>query len=220
MAIQLQGNTGTVAEVSGPTFRALRVETMPIDYGTLGSYSLSVNNGATAVTAAAFSLGEVLQFRWTDSTRLCLVRSVTCDGLINVTTGFTAGRGLMDMIVARSWSAAGTGGATANLTANNQKLRTSMGGMLVGEVRCITTAALGAGTKVLDTQAIGQAQFFVPATAGIQVLNPTPLFDAEERGSMPLVLAQNEGFAVRVTLPATGTWHVGFTVRWTEVTAY
>lgn len=220
MAIQVQGNGGTVAEVSGSTFRALRVETMPIEYGAFGSYSLSVNNGATVVTAGAFSLGEVLQFRWTDATRLCLVRNVTCDGLINVTTGFTAGRGLMDMVVARSWTAAGTGGATASLTANNQKLRTTMGSSLLGEVRCITTAALGAGTKTLDNQAIGQSQFFVPTTAGAQVLGTTSLWDAEERGSMPLVLAQNEGFAVRVTLPATGTWHVGFTVRWTEVTAY
>jgi hypothetical protein len=35
-----------------------------------------------------------------------------------------------------------------------------------------------------------------------------------------LLLAQNEGFVVRATVPATGTWQFGVTVVWTEVASY
>lgn len=39
--------------------------------------------------------------------------------------------------------------------------------------------------------------------------------------TMPIVLAQNEGFSIRsVAVPATGTWQVAINVDWTEVTAY
>jgi len=46
------------------------------------------------------------------------------------------------------------------------------------------------------------------------------LFHANPGGESPLVFAQNEGFVVRATVPATGTWQFGVTVAWTEVTAY
>ena len=36
MPIQIQGNGGTVAEVDGTNFRALRVNNRPVDYGALG----------------------------------------------------------------------------------------------------------------------------------------------------------------------------------------
>ncbi len=36
MAIQTQGNGGTVMEVGGTTFRAAHVHTKPLEYGALG----------------------------------------------------------------------------------------------------------------------------------------------------------------------------------------
>jgi hypothetical protein len=36
----------------------------------------------------------------------------------------------------------------------------------------------------------------------------------------PIVLAQNEGIAVRATMPATGTWSASVLMKWAEVTAY
>ena len=46
------------------------------------------------------------------------------------------------------------------------------------------------------------------------------LFHADPGSESPLVLAQNEGFVIRATVPATGTWQFGCTVTWTELTAY
>lgn len=218
MAIQLQGNTGTVAEVSGTTFRSLRTEKRPLDYGALGSYSLSMLSGTMAAGLAANS--EIFQFRWTDASRICVVHEILIDGLGGSATAFAAGFAKVDCLVARSFTAAGTGGTAATITGNNQKLRTSMGTTLLGEARCASTAALGAGTKTLDTQAIGQYSFTVGTVASVQYLNQLALFSDDTYGDHPLILAQNEGFAIRATVPATGTWQFGVTVRWTEVSAY
>ena len=60
MAIQLQGNGGTVADVDGTNYRALRTTLRPIDYGALGSYRLSLLSGTMAAGLAANA--EVWQF--------------------------------------------------------------------------------------------------------------------------------------------------------------
>ena len=52
MAVQFQGNGGTVAEVDGTTFRAIRVSSKPLDYGTLGHYRVA-STVALVVTQAA-----------------------------------------------------------------------------------------------------------------------------------------------------------------------
>jgi hypothetical protein len=135
-------------------------------------------------------------------------------------TALDAGFTKMDMVVARSWSAAGTGGGTATISGNNQNLRTSMGATLLGEARTATTAALGTGTKTLDAQPIGNAGGSVANVAGAVVLPHATLFDALGGALHPLVLVQNEGFVIRATVPATGTWTGGFDVVWAEVTSY
>jgi len=80
------------------------------------------------------------------------------------------------MTIAKSFSAAGTGGTAATITGNNGKMRTSMGTTLLGEARCASTAALGAGTKTLDSQAIGQISLsFGTAVGVLQYVNQTPV---------------------------------------------
>lgn len=218
MPIQLQGNGGTVSEVDGTTFRAVRMTQRPPDHGALGQYKVSTVTGAIAAGAAADS--EIFQFRWTDATRLAVVTLVQMDFLY-ATTGFAAGLGTLRLTTARSFSVAGTGGGTLTLTGNNNKMRASMGSSLVGEVRVATTAALGAGTKTFDANDLGQSRFAVPVTTNANLIDAKPLSlfnpDASEH---PLVLVANEGFAVRATVPATGVWLAGITCRWAEVTAY
>lgn len=218
MAIQIQGNGGTVAEVSGTTFRALRVESRPVDYGALGSYRVSLLSGTMAAGLAANA--EVFQFRWADATRLCVVQRVLLDGIGGSATAFTAGFGNINMVPARSWTADGSGGNAATLTGNNSKLRTSMGATLMGAARISSTAILGLGTKTLDTNAIGQYTFTVGTGVSVQIAPQVLLFGEDISGQHPLVLAQNEGFVLRATVPATGTWQFGATVLWTELTAY
>lgn len=219
MAIQVQGNGGVVAEVTGTGFRALRTEARPLDYGALGSYSLSMLSGTMAAGLAANS--EIYQFRWTDATRLAIVHSVTLDGLAGSATAFTAGFAKVELLAARSFSAAGTGGTAATITGNNGKLRTSMGATLLGEIRCASTAALGAGTKTLDTQGLGLFSFSIGVVVSVNYAGQVVLFsDGEPSGRHPLIVAQNEGFAIRATVPATGTWQFGVTTKWTEIAAY
>ena len=61
----------------------------------------------------------------------------------------------IDVIKSTAWTAAGTGGTAVTLSAGN-KMRTSMGSSLVasGDMRIATTAALGAGTKTLESNSM------------------------------------------------------------------
>jgi hypothetical protein len=218
MPFQLQGSGGVVADVPGTGFRALKVQQMPVEYGSLGIYRLSMLSGTMAAGLGANS--EIFQFRWTDATRFALVRKVILDGVSGSATAFTAGFGKVDMLVARSFTAAGSGGNPATITGNNNKLRTSMGTTLLGELRCASTTNLGTGTKTLDSQAVGQISLTFGTVASIQYTNPVVLFGEDIGPEHPVLLAQNEGFVVRATVPATGTWQFGITVAWAEVTAY
>ena len=218
MAIQLQGNSGTVAEVDGTNYRALRASLRPIDYGSLGSYRVSGLSGTMAAGLATNA--EVFQFRWVDATRVCVVTSVKFDGLSGSATAFAAGFGKVDMVIARSWTADGSGGSTLTLAGNNQKLRSSMNTTLIGGSRISSTAALSVGTKTLDAHAIGQYSAAFGTATSTQWIPQNDLFHADPGGESPVVLTQNEGFVVRATVPATGTWQFGVTVAWTELTDY
>ena len=219
MAVQIQGSSGVVADVGGSTFRALKVQQMPLDWGSLGIYRKSILSGTMAAGLAANS--EIAQFRWTDATRLCAIRRVTIDGLSGSATAFTAGFGKIDLVPARSFTVAGTGGTTGTITGNNGKMRTSMGTTLLGEMRVASTGALGVGTKTLDTDPIGQISLTIGTATSVQyIATPTPLLGEDMGPEHPLLLAQNEGFAIRATVPATGTWQFGVTVAWAELTAF
>jgi hypothetical protein len=215
MAVQVQGNSGTVAEVD-TTSRALRVSPRTVDVGSLGSYRISHLSGTMAAGLAGNS--EILQFRWSDATRLCVVHSVTLDGLSGSATAFAAGFGKVDMLIARSWTVDGSGGTAATITTNNGKMRTSHGTTLLGAVRGASTTNLTVGTKTLDAQAVGQISLSFGTAASVQYANIISLFD--DNNKHPIILAQNEGFVLRATVPATGTWQFGATVTWSEVAAY
>jgi hypothetical protein len=124
-------------------------------------------------------------------------------------------------MAARAFSASGTGGTAGTLTGNNGKVRTAMATTLMGDLRCATTAALGAGTKTLDTDPIGLFSFTVGTAVSAQYAGQVLLADCDAaHGQYPIVLAQNEGLAIRATLPATGTWQFGVTVIWSEVDSF
>lgn len=224
MAIQIQGNGGTVAEVDGTTFRAQRVTPRPVDHGSLGAYAYG---GFTGVLPAALGANsEIYQFRWAHATNLAVIRKVRISASVT-TTFFAAGVPIqIDLIKSTAWTVAGTGG-TAITMAALLKRRTSMGSSLLtaGDMRIATTAALGAGTKTLETLSLGSIVAAGPITAslnGVIIAPGTILWQAEVGdGEHPLVLAQNEGFSVRsVAVPATGTWQAAINVDWAECAAY
>lgn len=221
MAIQIQGNAGTVADVDGTNYRAIRVNQRPLDYGSLGTYSVSGRTGTMAAGLAANA--EVFNFRWTDPTRLCAITSVHATGAGSI-VAFAAGFTNLELLIARSWTALATtpGGTALTPSANNQKLRTSMGTSLVNDIRVSSTAALSTAGRVatLDAQPIGSLTSSVTATAGTPLWPPEHLYESAENDNMPIILAQNEGFVIRATVPATGTWTASFDVSWIELAAY
>lgn len=224
MAIQIQGYSGVVAECDGPNHRSLRITVRPLDYGALGQYRCVMWVFPPPLAAGMAGNTEVYQLRWTATPQLAIIWGINLDGWF-ATTGFTPGFVSMTMTIARSWTVDGSGGTPADLTGNNQKLRTSMGTSLMGAIRVVQAAsALTNGTKTLDAQPIAQVGFSVNASTNTNYLSQTCLYGAsalEDGGNpAPIVLVQNEGLVVRATVPATGTWNFGITTAWSEVTAY
>lgn len=225
MAIQIIGNGGNVAEVDGTNFRAMRVRNAPLDVGALGHYRLSMASGTLPAALAANA--ELFQFRWTDATRLAAIQKIMISAGANV-AATVAGLVTLEATVARGWSAAGTGGGVATLTGNNQKIRTSMGTTLLGEARMASTAALGAGTKTLDTQGIGNITRGIGTGAitvapNLSLIDRTDLLEQDGIEQHPLILAQNEGFVIKngaTAWPASMTWALGVSVVWAEIAAY
>jgi hypothetical protein len=224
MAVQVQGNSGVVAEVGGTTFRALNVQSKPIEYGSFGHYSWGALTGILPAALGANS--EILQFRWSDATRFAVIRKIRVSACVS-TTMFAAGVPVqLDLVKATSWSAVGTGGTRPTVAALLKK-RTSMGSSLLGanDIGVATTAALGAGTKTLEGTPMMALVAPGPITGSLngQIIAPGTIMMQHEAadGEHPLVLAQNEGFVIRsVAVPGTGTWTAAFQVDWAEVAAY
>lgn len=225
MAIFEGGTSAAVADVGAVARIPAHIVACPDPYGSLGHYAFAGVTGAIAAGMAAN--GELFQLRWTDATRFCVVREILVTGM-RTTTAFAAGVIDIKATIARVWSASGTGGTALTLTGESLQLRTSMGATLVGDARIATTAALGGGTKTPDTHDIGLITTHSSAgwngatpIVGSTYLPTTVLFQANVNGGgHPIVLAQNEGFVVRATVPATGVWNLGVLVRWAEETAY
>jgi len=224
MAIQVQGNSGAIADVDGTSFRALRTAARPLDTGALGHFRYGGFTGILPAALAANS--EIFQFRWADPTRLCVVRKIRVSAAVS-TTMFAAGVPVqLDLVKATAWSVAGSGGTNANVGANLRK-RTSMSISLVvsNDMRIATTAALGAGTKTLEGLSLSALVAAGPITGSLDgtiIDVGTVLWESEVGdGEHPLILTTNEGFVVRsVAVPATGTWMVAFTVDWAEIATY
>jgi hypothetical protein len=217
MAIQIQGNTGTAGEIEA-THRALRVMPRPMDVGTRGAYALGQMTG---VLTAGLT-GEVFQMRWIDSTRIMLLRSVIVSWAVS-TTAFVAGvPPQLGMRIARSWTADGSGGtAIVFSTANTNKKRTDFPLSLFSDtgVRISTTAALGAGTKTLDTNRCAMVLGNVAvATATSVLIPPTYLWQRNTADEYPFLFEQNEGFIVEIVgSPGTGTSSIAVQVEWAEI---
>lgn len=152
MAVIEGGTTGSLQDVGAAAALGAHHIAKPQDAGALGHYAFAGVTGIIAAAAAANS--EVFQLRWGDATRLCLITEITISGM-RAAVAFAAGTIDIKATIARAWTVSGTGGTAVTLTGDLQQLRTNMGASLVTDMRIASTAALGAGTKTLDTQDIG-----------------------------------------------------------------
>ena len=190
-----------------------------------GHYAVAVQTGAIAAGASADS--EVMQFRWDTSGKLAIITEVAVTGM-RATTAFAVGVITLKATIARAYTVNGSGGTAlvfgGDSNVDNAALRTNMADSVVSDFRISTTAALTAGTAALEVNDIGQITThssggFSAATPiiGSIYLPTTTLFRADiQNGQYPLVLASDEGFVVRATVPATGVWNLGLLVKWAE----
>lgn len=224
MSIQIAGRNAVVFGEGGgasSTFFAEKVQNMPVDYGPLGCYSKSFLSGTMAAGLGAGS--TIFSWRWTDATRICLIHDIVIDGLAGSATAFTAGFGNLRVFPARSFSVSDSGGTAGTFTTNNGKFRTAMGTSLMasGDARISSTTNLTVGTRTLDADPIGQMTLTFGTVVSVQYLTqPTILVSSDFGAVHPFMLVQNEGFIIQGTVPATGTWQFGVTVRWSEVASY
>lgn len=216
MAIQLQGNSGTVQEVEANT-RAARVVIRPADVGALGSYEISEVSGTIAAGLAAGS--PIFSFR-NSTANVYVIRSIYLSAG-NAGTAFAAGVASFKLIAARTFTVSDSGGTAIAVTGNNGKMRTSFATSGLADARIASTGTLTAGTRTLDATAIGTLVVPISTTASITMISPgTKIFDAGSSQEYPLVLAQNEGFIITATVPATGTWSVAVKVEWDELSSF
>lgn len=219
MAIQIQGNGGVVADVGGSGFRAVKVQAMPVEHGSLGQYRLATTVGLLATQAAN---GTLFSFRWGDATRLAIIMMIRLQCL-QTAAATAAIFPRFEVFAARSFTASDSAGSALTLTGNSFKKRTGMGTTLVTDIRkSSATAGLTVGTRTLDGDPILQLPTIQTAT------NPDPsirsvAFDATDGNDHPLVLAQNEGFIVRgpsTIFGAAGTADLVVECAWAEVASY
>ena len=193
-----------------------------MEVGTAGAYGLGVVSGIMAAGLGANA--EIFQMRWISASKIMILRSVMLSAGPG-TTAFAAGPIEFNLTCARSWSADGGGGtAIVFSTANTNKKRTdfSLSAFSDTGVRQSATAACTAGTKTLDTNRLASITSFVSSVATTAASSPfvmpgTFLWQRNTSDEYPLLFEQNEGFVIRATVPATGTWQFSINVEWAEV---
>jgi hypothetical protein len=189
-----------------------------------GSYAVDVVSGTMAAGLAAAS--PVFSCRWGDATgKLMVLRQLALE-MNSLGTGFTAGLGLFEVVKATGFTVADTGGTAVTPAAGKAKRRTTNADSAITDLRQASTATLTAGTRTLDAQPFASIRAQIDVTANkvfVPALGGNPhalLFEAYQVKDLPLVLAQDEGFIIRATVPATGTWEFRVLMEWQEVNSY
>lgn len=186
-------------------------------------YQISSKTGSVAAGAAT---KLIFYARNASTSKLAHILHLKMNGVI-ATTAFAAGQVLYEAFIARGFSAEnGTPGGTAlTITGENARLKTSFDTTALSVVRIASTAALAAPTWTLDAQPFGQLNSH--SSAGVNAATPIigsqylpnegDLFKVDlAAGQFPIVLGANEGIGLQVTVPATGVWIAGITMKWAE----
>jgi hypothetical protein len=213
-------STTLVGAISGvgqdvQTDRSALMALKPINPGALGSYQKGLVTGTMAAGLAAASPVYSFRYGGANVARVNRVRASLGD-----LAGFTAGLVILNMFVARTFTASDSGGTAGTLTGNNAKLRTSFAATGVSDIRISSTGTLTAGTRTLDADPIATLAISAVATAGQPI---APSFNdmlIKLPGDYPLLLATNEGFVLLATVPATGTWQLGVDTAWDELASF
>lgn len=206
------------------THAALRASIRPIEKGIGGSYSIALASGVMAAALAAGS--PIVAFRWSAANLNALVRKVRLTANTDA-TAFAQGSTIFDLIRATKLPAQYTGGAVVTLSGKDQARSTRMpasqqqiSNTATGNIAIASTATLVAGTPAptLDSNPMGILVGGAGANPAIQLVPPPGyLIDPTELAREPLELQAGEGFVIRATVPATGTWKFGIEIDVDEI---
>jgi hypothetical protein len=195
-----------------------------------GSFSVAAESGVIAAGLAAGS--EIFQWRWNPSVTasqgagiICVLRKVRLAGAGIL--AFAAGYGSFALRNARAWTVDGTGGTAISFSQVQDQKKQNFARMVQTVapsgtgIRIASTAALGVGTKTLDTNLFTVQGYGIPASAGATLGGTESLlFNEDNPDIYPATYQTNEGFVIVATVPATGTWTFGITVEWEEFDEY
>lgn len=193
---------------------------IPFNDNAQGSYSYGGFTGILPAALAANS--EIFQFRFVSAVRMASIRRISISAAVS-TTFFAAGVPVqIDMIKSSAWSGQGTLGTAVTISTDLRRRSSFQNSVIAaGDIRIATTAALGAGTKTLETNSFASLLAAAPITASLYgpIIQPTILWQASSGdGDHPLLLANQEGFSIRsVAVPGTGTWQAAITIDWIEL---
>ncbi len=150
---------------------------------------------------------------------------------LTTVAGYTAAQEAgIDVILARNFTAADSGGTSLTLTTNNAKKRTDFPLTKVASINIATTAALTAGTRTLDAQPIAaQTSHELAQAATVQTGFSEVLLTNDDLDRYPVILSGTtagaptaEGLIVRnlVSQGAGGTARLIVEIDWLEVQRY
>lgn len=221
MALQMQGNSGAVAEVLGTVFRALNTRDKPLEYN-VGHYRV---NHRCALIATQAANSRLFELRNTHATNFIVITRLLLRWM--QTAAHTAAiEDSLDVFKCTSFSAVDT---TNTVTPTASAKKTSMSAAPGNAaIRGVTVAGAAAGmtggTLTKDGGSIGQlAKWLLLAQPTAGLVDPTTLdvFD-DVNGTHPLVLVQNEGIEIenRVLLGAAAGSTLYVDCSWAEVAVY
>lgn len=188
----------------------------PLDYGAGGSFSHRALAPELAA-APALASAPIYSFLWPAATPAIIARVRVAAWATG--TPFSVGPGWFSIRVARAFTAQATGGNTAALAGNANKLASAMASS-AASITFANGVPLTPGTWTLDTDPLDSAFCFAPTVADT-MFTPTPMMLLDKRnGEQPLLLEQNEGFVVSATLPPAGSWQFAVTTEWSEVLVF
>lgn len=206
MAIQIQGNSGIVADVGGTVFRGMHVHVKPLEYGALGHYRLAVRINSTTAQAAN---SRILELRNSGSNLIIPTRMTI---RVLQTAAGTAQENSLDCYRVTSFTVVDTTNTTTPVPSPR---RTSMAASPGNaQIRALNPAAAGmtGGTLTKDSAPFCTIPYNVATAASTTYIwGPYECFD-DTNGTHPFALAQNEGFVVENrVLNATSygvTWYI------------
>lgn len=196
-----------------------------VRYPTTGNwYSYSGFTGTIGAALAANS--EVIQFRFLSGAKdYAWVYKVMLQGIGIVAVATALGPMGFNVIPARVWTVAGSGGTRVAVSGDNLQMRTSQPNSQIVDLGIATTGALTVGTKTLDANAQGGVLWSegTGAVTTYQQIAPAPvnMIDADGEGQAPMILANQEGFVITTshTGVAALTYAARFKIVWVETDA-